>query len=147
MSSKGPAATGTAVLKLIIPAGKATAGPPIGPALGQKGVKAMDFCKQFNEASKAYTTDVPLRCRILVRPDRTFTFQVRPPATGWLLKRASGAAKASSEPGARVAEMSAKYVWEIARVKREDPLLARLPLRSVFSMVLATARKTGFHIF
>lgn len=144
MSSKA-APTGPAVLKLTIPAGKATAGPPIGPALGQKGVKAMDFCKQFNEASRPYLPDTPLRCQITIKPDRTFAFVVRPPATGWMLKRATGVDKASSEK--RVAEVSAKVIYEIARVKKEDPMMARLPLKSIFSMILSTARKSGFHVF
>lgn len=143
--SKTAAASGPALLKLIIPAGKASAGPPIGPALGQKGVKAMDFCKQFNEASKPYLPETPLRCQILVKPDRTFSFVVRPPAVGWMLKRATGVEKASSEK--KVCEVSAKVLYEIAKVKQEDPLMARLPLRSIFSMVLATAKKTGFHVF
>lgn len=133
------------ILKLVIPAGKATAGPPIGPALGQKGIKAMDFCRQFNDASKSYQPETPLRCQIECRPDRTFSFMIRPPATGWLLKRAAGIPKASSER--RVAEISAKYLWEIAKLKQEDPLMSRLPLRSIFSMILATARKTGYNVF
>lgn len=148
MSSKGgsaAASAGPSLLKLIIPAGKATAGPPIGPALGQKGVKAIDFCKQFNEASKPYISDTPLRCSVLVKPDRTFSFTVRPPATGWMLKRATGIEKASSEK--RVCEVSAKYLYEIAKVKQEDPLMSRLPLKSIFSMILATARKTGYLVF
>lgn len=145
MSSKAAASTGPSLLKLIIPAGKATAGPPIGPALGQKGVKAIDFCKQFNESSKPYLPDTPLRCSILVKPDRTFSFTVRPPATGWMLKRATGVERASSE--GRVCEVSAKWLYEIAKVKQEDPMMARLPLKSIFSMILATAQKTGFHVF
>ncbi len=145
MSSKGAAATGPSLLKLTIPAGKATAGPPIGPALGQKGVKAIDFCKQFNDASKVYLPDLPLRCQILVLPDRTFSVSIRPPATGWMLKRATGVEKASSEK--KVCEMSAKIIYEIAKVKKEDPQMTRLPLQSIFSMILATARKTGFHVF
>lgn len=147
MSSKGKAtaAAGPSLLKLVIPAGKAAAGPPIGPALGQKGVKAIDFCKQFNEVSKAYLGEIPLRTEILVKPDRTFSFTIRPPATGWLLKRAAGINKASSER--RVCEISAKYLWELAHVKKGDPMMARLPLRSIFSMILATARKSGYHVF
>lgn len=105
----------------------------------------MDFCKQFNEASKPYLPETPLRCHITVQPDRTFSFAVRPPATGWMLKRATGVEKASSER--RVCEVSAKVIYEIAKVKQEDPAMARLPLRSIFSMVMATARKSGFHVF
>jgi large subunit ribosomal protein L11 len=135
-------------LKLIIPSGKATAGPPIGPALGQKGVKAIDFCKQFNDASKPFLPETPLRCFVTVRPDRTFSFSIRPPSTTWFLKRVTGVERASSEPGKVVAEVSAKYLYEVAKVKQaEDPGMARLPLRSVYSMLLASATKSGFSIF
>jgi len=143
--SAASSTAGPSLLKLIIPAGKATAGPPIGPALGQKGVKAIDFCKQFNEASKSFLPDTPLRCQVLVKPDRTFSFTVRPPSVGWMLKRATGVEKASSEK--RVCDLSAKYIYEIAKVKQEDPNMAHLPLRSIFSMILATAQKTGYNVF
>lgn len=151
MSSKKGAsavASGPSLLKLIIPSGKATAGPPIGPALGQKGVKAIDFCKQFNDATKPFMPETPLRCFVTVQPNRTFSFSIRPPGTTWFLKRLTGVEKASSEPGKVVAKVSAKYLYEIAKVKQaEDPDMVRLPLRSVYSMLLASATKCGFSIF
>lgn len=147
-SKKGGAASSTSqtsLLKLTIPAGGATPSPPVGPALGQKGVKAIDFCRQFNEASKMYQPNTPLRCQISVKPDRTFTFTVRPPATTWLLKRAAGIEKASSER--TVARLSGKHLYEIARIKAKDPRVAHMPLQLVFRMLLATARTCGFVIF
>lgn len=146
---KATAASGAtnrpSVLKLTIPAGGAAPTPPVGPALGQKGVKAMDFCRQFNDQSKVYQAGVPLRCEITVNPDRTFAFVVRPPATAWLLKRAAGIEKASSS--ATVVKIDNKYIYEVARIKSTDPKLAHMPLRLLFRMVLAQARAIGFKVF
>jgi large subunit ribosomal protein L11 len=133
------------LLKLTIPAGGAAPTPPVGPALGQKGVKAMDFCRQFNEASKIYQPGTPLRCEITVMPDRTFNFTVRPPATSWLLKRAANIEKASSTTTA--ANLNAKYIYEVAKVKAADPKLSHIPLRLLFRSVLAQARSVGIKVF
>ena len=137
----------TSLLKLIIPAGSATPTPPIGPALGQRGIKAIDFCKQFNDASTktgAYQPGVPLQCRIRCRPDRTFSFSVKPPTTAWLLKRAAGIEKASSER--EVARLPVQMVYEVARVKAKDPQLQGVPERRIFEMVVASAKSYGISI-
>lgn len=141
------AASRPSLLKLFINTGQASPSPPVGPALGQKGIKAMDFCKQFNEQStRQYLPGIPLRCHITCMPDRTFTFQIRPPTTTFLLKRAAGIEKASSMH--TVAEMSVKYVYELAKMKRqEDVELKRVPLKRVFYMMMASARTCGFKIF
>ncbi|KAJ2795846.1 mitochondrial 54S ribosomal protein YmL19, partial [Coemansia furcata] len=89
MSKKGGPAVAS-ILKLIVPAGKATPSPPVGPALGQRGVKSMDFCKQFNDRTKDLILDTPTPVAISIKPDRTFTFAVKSPPTSWLLKRAAG---------------------------------------------------------
>lgn len=150
MSSKGSASSPTAtsrpsLLKLTIPAGGASPSPPIGPALGQKGVKAMDFCRQFNEQSKGFLSGTPLRCHILVNPDRTFSFSIMTPSTAWLLKRAAGVGKAASDR--TVAHLHAKYVYEIAQIKAQDMRLGRLPLRLLFRMITAQARCIGIRVF
>lgn len=138
-------ANAISILKLVIPAGEASPGPPIGPALGQKGVKAIDFCRAFNEESLAiYRKDTPLRCRIAVRPDRKFSFQVRPPATMWLLKQATGVTKASSR--FTVARIAPQIIYEIARIKAMDPFLQGRSLHGVYRMILATAKACGFQV-
>ena len=150
MSSAGKksasvASTGISYLKLTIPSGGATPTPPIGPALGQKGVKAIDFCRQFNEtSSKLYTPQTPLRCRIQVNPDRTFGFTVRPPASAWLLKRAAGIEKADS--GREVAKLPVQYLYEIAKIKAQDPLLQHIPLQRIFQMISASAKSFGITV-
>ena len=104
----------------------------------------MDFCRQFNEQSKAFQSGVPLRCRVLVNPDRTFSFTIHPPATSWLLKRAAGIEKASSS--STVARIDRRYIYEIAKVKAEDPTLSGRPLQLIFRMILAQARAIGFKV-
>ena len=147
MSSKKGATVSNrpSLLKLTIPAGGAAPTPPVGPALGQKGVKAIDFCRQFNDVSKTYQPGIPLRAEIMVMPDRTFSFAVRPPATSWLLKKAAGIERASSST--TVANLNAKYLFEVAKVRASDPKLTHVPLRLVFRMVLAQARAIGIKVF
>lgn len=141
--AKGVAGTAVSMLKLTIPAGGAAPSPPVGPALGQRGVKAIDFCRQFNDQStRQFIAQTPLRCGILVRPDRTFTFNIRPPTTTWLLKRVSGVKMASSQR--EVARLPVQCVYEIARIKAQDPLLQHIPLRRIFEMIVASAKTCGF---
>jgi len=148
MSSKAGASSSSSrpsLLKLTIPAGGASPSPPIGPALGQKGVKAMDFCRQFNDQTKRFLPGTPLRCQILANPDRTFAFSVSSPATSWLLKRAAGIEKANSSQ--TVAHLNAKYVYEIANLKGQDPQLSHMPLRLLVRMIIAQARTIGIKVF
>ena len=153
MSSKKGAATALGssaevVLKLVIAAGQASPSPPIGPALGQRGVKAIDFCKQFNEATtKLFLPGTPLRVQIKVTPaDRTFKFSVKPPLTTHLLKRAIGNSVDKCMTGELIAEVSPQQLFEIAKIKQTDPSLQDLPLESVFKMVVASAKHAGFKV-
>lgn len=140
----GSSMGGPSILKLTIPAGGANPAPPIGAALGQKGVKAMDFCRQFNDQSKIYQPSTPLRCEVAVNADRTFSFKIRPPPTIWMLKRVSGVGAASSSKV--VAKVDGRYIYEIAKIKAQDPKLGHMPLRLVFRMISASARTCGFVI-
>src|SRR3979490_2677712 len=90
-----------AIVKIQIPAGKATPAPPVGTALGPHGVAIMDFCKQYNAATEAQTgTIVPVE--ITVFEDRTFTFILKTPPTPVLLRQAAGLAKGASTPGQEI---------------------------------------------
>ncbi|KAL8744543.1 MAG: hypothetical protein Q9190_003222 [Brigantiaea leucoxantha] len=90
--------TGDQIVKLIVGAGQASPSPPVGPALGSKGVKSMDFCKQikahlleeFNARTAHMTPGVPIPARVTVRPDRSFHFELRTPTTSYLLLQAAG---------------------------------------------------------
>lgn len=146
LMSKAGALSSVSYLKLIIPCGGATPSPPVGPALGQRGIKAIDFCRQFNDlSSKLYAPQTPLRCRVRVNSsDRSFSIAVRPPTTSWLLKRAAGIEKADS--GREVARLPVQFVYEIAKIKGQDPLLQHVPLKRVFEMVVASAKSFGISL-
>ncbi|KAI8896977.1 ribosomal protein L11, N-terminal domain-containing protein [Globomyces pollinis-pini] len=134
-------------IKLIIPAGKAAPAPPVGPALGQKGVKAIDFCKQFNDQTKKFVQGIPVTTRITVNPDKSFSFFIRTPPTSWLIKQTLGIEKGSGKPGSvNVGELSLKHVYAIAQVKQNDPALQSVKLESICRRVMGTARNMGVNI-
>ncbi|KAL9093523.1 MAG: hypothetical protein Q9165_003918 [Trypethelium subeluteriae] len=81
------------MVKLIVGAGQASPSPPVGPALGSKGVKSMDFCKEFNARTANYIPGTPIPALVTVRPDRSFTFELRTPSTATLLLAAAGASE------------------------------------------------------
>ncbi|KAI9294657.1 50S ribosomal protein L11 [Neoconidiobolus thromboides FSU 785] len=134
-------------LKLIVPAGKASPSPPVGPALGQRGIKSMDFCKQFNDRTKDFETGVPIPVVISVKPDRTFSFINKSPPTSFLLKRAAGVEKGASTPGTQVVgQVSLKHIYEIALIKQQDPNLASLSLRNICSAIIGSAKSAGIKV-
>lgn len=147
MSKKAGAANVSSLIKLWINAGQASVSPPIGPALGQRGVKAIDFCKQFNDRTKDIVPGTPMRVLINVRPDRTFSFECRPPTTAWFLKRAAGIERGANEPGREIAgTVTLKHVYEIAKIKRTDPRLNELSLQSVCSMIVGASKSMGVRV-
>eukprot|EP00842_Homolaphlyctis_polyrhiza_P001263 jgi/Hompol1/2137/HPOL_002082-RA len=147
MSAKKAAATGISTIRLLIPAGKAAPTPPVGPALGQKGVKSMDFCKLFNDQTKHYVPGIPLTAVITVNPDRTFTFITKSPPTPWLLKQAAAIEKGSSQPRVSVVgTVSLKHIYEIALIKQKDPAFEGISLESVCKRVIGTALGMGINV-
>ena len=133
-----------AYIKLQIAAGNATPAPPVGPALGQKGVNIMDFCKQFN----ARTADQPgmvIPVVITVYADRSFTFVTKTPPAAVLLKKATGLAKASGEPNVKkVATISREQLEEIAKTKMPD--LNAADIDAATEMIKGTARSMGITV-
>lgn len=129
------------LIKLQIPAGNATPAPPVGPALGQKGVNIMDFCKQFN----AKTADQPgmiIPVVITVYSDRSFTFVTKTPPAAVLLKKAANLQSGSGEPNKKkVATLSIDQVREIAKIKMPDLNAANID--SATEMIKGTARSMG----
>lgn len=136
--------TSKSIIKLCVGAGQATASPPIGPALGQKGVKAIDFCKQFNETTKNYVPGTPLLTHITINPDRTFCFEIRSPQTSFLLKKVAGVTSCSTKE--IVGQISPQQLYEIAKLKILDPILAPMGLENVYKMLVASARHIGLEI-
>ncbi|MGE5673238.1 MAG: 50S ribosomal protein L11 [Mycobacterium leprae] len=131
----------TAVVKLALPAGKATPAPPVGPALGQHGVNIMGFCKEYNERTKEQAGLV-IPVEITVYEDRSFTFILKTPPASVLIKKALGLETASGEPNKKkVGKLSDAQVTEIAKIKTPD--LTAASLEAAKSMVRGTARSMG----
>lgn len=132
------------LIKLQIPAGKATPAPPVGPALGQHGVNIMSFTKEFNERTK---NDVGLIIPVIITvyADRSFTFVTKTPPAAVLLKKAAGIDKASGEPNKnKVASVTKEQVQKIAETKKPD--LNAASLEAAISMVAGTARSMGITV-
>ncbi len=131
-------------IKLQIPAGKANPSPPVGPALGQKGVNIMEFCKQFN----ARTSDkdgLIIPVVITVFTDKSFTFITKTPPAAVLLKKAAKIEKGSAEPHrTKVAKVTKAQVEEIAKLKMPD--LNAFDIEHAMSMVAGTARSMGITV-
>ncbi len=133
-----------AIVKLQIPAGKATPAPPVGPALGQHGVNIMEFCKSYNErTARQAGTIVPVE--ITIFSDRTFTFVTKTPPAAVLLKKAAGIEKASGEPNKKkVGRVTRQQIREIAQVKLPD--LNTRDLEAAMRMIIGTARSMGLDV-
>ena len=133
-----------AIVKLQIPAGKATPAPPVGPALGQHGVNIMEFVKSYNErTARQAGTIVPVE--ITVFDDRTFTFVTKTPPASVLLKKAAGLEKGSGEPNKKkVGTVTRRQIQEIAEAKLAD--LNTKDLQAAMRMIEGTARSMGIEV-
>ncbi|BDI60234.1 50S ribosomal protein L11 [Qipengyuania nanhaisediminis] len=108
-------------IKLQVPAGTANPSPPIGPALGQRGVNIMEFCKAFNAATQDMEKNAPIPTTITVYADRSFTFTTKTPPASYLLKKAAKVKKGSGEPNKdKVGKISRSQLKEIAETKMKD---------------------------
>lgn len=133
-----------AIVKLIIPAGKATPGQSIGTALGQHGVPMMDFCREFNERTKNLGDDlIPVVMTIF--EDRSFTFITKTPVTSSLIMKALGAEKGSGTPNKeKVGKLTRAQLEEIAKVKMAD--LNATDLEQAVKVIAGTARSMGVEV-
>jgi len=135
----------TGQIKLQIPAGAANPSPPVGPALGQRGVNIMEFCKAFNAATQNLEPGMPIPVVITAFADRSFTFVTKSPPASILLLKAAGIEKGSATPHKiKVGKVSKKQVEEIAQTKVKD-LTAR-DLEAAMRTVEGTARSMGIEI-
>jgi large subunit ribosomal protein L11 len=131
-------------IKLQIPAGQANPSPPVGPALGQRGVNIMEFCKAFNAATQSQQGMI-IPVIVTVYADRSFTFITKTPPTAVLLKKAIGLEKGSGEPGKnKVGKVTQAQIREIAQVKLRD--LTAKDLDAAMKTVEGTARSLGLEI-
>jgi len=132
-----------AVVKLQIPAGKATPAPPVGPALGQHGVNIMDFCKAFNDATKGKEGTVPVV--LTIYEDRTFDFIIKTPPTAEIIKKYANVVKGSAVPNRdKVGKITRKQIEEIAKIKLPD--LNTKDIKKAMKIVEGSVRSMGVEI-
>jgi large subunit ribosomal protein L11 len=133
-----------AEVKLQIPAGQANPSPPVGPALGQRGVNIMEFCKAFNAATQSQQGMI-IPVVITVYADRSFTFFTKTPPASVLLKKAAGVEKGSTDPGKlKVGKVTRAQIREIAEIKMRD--LTAKDLAAAEKTVEGTARALGLEV-
>jgi large subunit ribosomal protein L11 len=132
-------------LKLQVPAGSATPSPPIGPALGQRGINIMEFCKAFNAQSQEMEKGSPIPVEITYYQDKSFTFRMKTPPVSFFLKKAAGLAKGGQTPGRGSAgQVTKTQVRDIATRKMKD--LNATSLEGAMKMVEGSARSMGLEV-
>jgi len=132
-------------IKLQIPAGKANPSPPVGPALGQRGLNIMEFCKAFNAATQKMEPGMPIPVIITAYADRTFSFVTKMPPVSYFIVKAAGLPKGSSEPGrTKVGKLTKAQIKEIAEKKMPD--LNCSTVEAAMAMVAGQARSMGVEV-
>lgn len=132
-------------LKLQVPAGKANPSPPIGPALGQRGINIMEFCKAFNAKSQEIEPGAPCPTIITYYQDKSFTMEIKTPPASYLLKKAAKLKSAAKTPGREtVGTVTAKQVREIAEAKMKD--LNANDIDAAMQIILGSARSMGIEV-
>ncbi|CAK8163161.1 50S ribosomal subunit protein L11 [Candidatus Xenohaliotis californiensis] len=132
-------------LKFNIKAGSANPSPPLGPALGQRGINIMEFCKMFNEKTSSYDKLQIVRVKVIVYSDKTYSCNVKMPEVSWLIKNAISLNRGSSAPGATVVKtINASELVEIAKMKMTD--MGVVKIDSALKMVIGTAKSMGIEV-
>ena len=132
-------------LKLQIPAGQANPSPPVGPALGQRGINIMEFCKTFNAATQNMEPGMPVPVNITVYKDKSFAFETKSPPASYFIKRAARLEKGSQEPGREiVGRVTRKQLAEIAEHKMKD--LNANDVDAAVKILAGSARSMGLEV-
>ena len=135
----------TGYIKLQVPAGTANPAPPIGPALGQRGVNIMEFCKAFNASTQEMEKGMPIPTVITVYADRSFTFITKTPPASFLIKKAANLKSGSKEPGkVSAGKIARSKLTEIAQVKMAD--LNANDLEAATKIIEGSARAMGLEV-
>ena len=135
----------TGYIKLQVPAGKANPSPPIGPALGQRGLNIMQFCKEFNAATQGQEPGLPIPVVITAYADKSFTFVMKTPPATILLKKAAGIQKGSPKPHTdKVGKVTRAQLEEIAT--RKQPDLTAADLDAAVRTIAGSARSMGLTV-
>ena len=132
-------------INLQVPAGIANPSPPIGPALGQRGVNIMEFCKAFNAATDSLEKGAPIPTKITVYADRSFTFETKSPPASYMLKKAAKLKSGSKEPGkVKAGSIKQSAVKEIAEAKMKD--LNANDIDQAMKIIAGSARSMGLEV-
>ncbi len=132
-------------VKLLVPAGLANPSPPVGPALGQKGINIMDFCKSFNERTKSLEKGLILPVLLTVNSDRSFTYIIKTPSVTVLLKKELSLKKGSDKPGHNIiSTILYKNILKIANIKKID--MDGQDISSIIKSISGTAKSMGIDI-
>lgn len=132
-------------IKLEIPAGKANPSPPVGPALGQRGLNIMDFCKAFNAATQNIEAGTPTPVVITAYEDRSFDFVTKTPPASFFLKKAAGVQKGSSEPNKnKIGKVTKAQLREIAETKLQD--MNAITVEAAMISIAGSARSMGIEV-
>ncbi len=132
-------------LKLQVPAGAASPSPPIGPALGQRGINIMEFCKAFNAATQEMEKGAPIPVEITIYADKSFTFVTKTPPASYFLKKAAGLEKGAQEPGREVVgTVTMDQIREIAEAKMAD--LNADTVEQAMKIIAGSARSMGLQV-
>ncbi len=132
-------------IKLQVQAGQANPSPPIGPALGQRGLNIMEFCKQFNAQTQKLDAGTPIPVTITAYGDRTFTFSMRQPPASWFIKKAAKLEGGSKTPGlTTVGQVTKAQIREIAEKKMAD--LNANDIDAACRMLYGSARSMGIEV-
>lgn len=132
-------------IKLQVAAGKANPSPPVGPALGQKGLNIMEFCKAFNAQTQGFEAGMPIPVVITAYSDRSFTFELKTPPASYLLKKAAGINTGSAKPNSnKVGTVSRTQLEEIVKTKQKD--LTAADMDAAVRTIAGSARSMGINV-
>ncbi|XP_031845655.1 mitochondrial ribosomal protein L11 [Nomia melanderi] len=146
MAMKAAKVDHSSKLRVIIPAGMASAKPPLGSQLGQRNINVVNFCKEFNQRTENIKQGIPLPCRVKVKENNTFDLVIHNPPATYFLKHAAGIEKGRMCKGEIAGKITFKHLYEIARIKATDPPLALMTLQQICQMLVGIARSCGIEV-
>ncbi|KAL3689811.1 hypothetical protein R1sor_016120 [Riccia sorocarpa] len=137
----------SALIRLVVNAGQAKPAPPVGPALGQHRLNLMAFCKDFNARTQHMKPDVPVSVTVTAYTDSSFDFSIKSPSVSYFLKKAAGLQSGGGKAGHEVAGVvTVKHIYEIAKIKQQDPECQYMELEAISKSIMGTARSMGIDV-
>lgn len=137
----------TSRLRTNVPAGMASSAPPLGPMLGQRSINIANFCKEFNEKTSKMKKGIPLPIRAKATTDKLFDLDIHMPPATWFIKQAAGIDLGAVKPGHEIAgKITLRHLYEIAKIKLQDPPNALLTHKQMCQMLVGIARSCGVEV-